>query len=186
MQCRAPKAQGPARSEHPLPVDAEVQAPGIERLGEPEPARNQATGDGAAFAVLQRGARGEQQRRPGVVRPEEPRPDNQPAIPGQVGPPIAIEILPLLAVAAGEQAVRPSRIGSQRTRRKPDQVGRVAIVLGQEELVAASRRAREEVHHAAERLPAVERGRGAADDLDSSEIERRNLDQAQLARFASI
>jgi hypothetical protein len=60
-----------------------------------------------------------------------------------------------------------------------------SILLGPAEL-AADRLAGKQIYHASECLAAVERRRGATDDLDPAEIERRNLDQTQVARLGSV
>ena len=67
MDCGAPEAQGPARSQNPLAVDAEIEVSSVNRFGKGISRRCQTTTDSAGFPVLQRRPRREEETRPGAI-----------------------------------------------------------------------------------------------------------------------
>ena len=132
---------------------------------------------------------GQPHRRPpasaGAVVPEDSRPKHPARIPRQVVPPVLVDVVLRLAVAAGGQG-RPE-VWRQRSGDEPDHVGGAERGLIEQELADRIdlRPPRHQIDHAAHCSRSVQRGRDALDHFDLSEIHWRDLQQAQAADLLS-
>ena len=118
---------------------------------------------------------------------EHARPDNAATEGREIGPPVAIEVAPRLAVVAAEHGPRP---GAERRRRLRVPTRHVAAVLRrrveEEPRLGLPRPSRDEIDDAAERRRAVQRRCDTFDDFDLAEVQRRHLQQAEQIALRAV
>src|SRR4030095_13683824 len=99
---------GAARCEQPPAGDPSPDGPGVgtegvQSLREGGAVGRQRAGPGAAVALLDDGSAGDEQRRAGIRLDAETRAHHAARERRQIGPAVGVEVLPLLAVEAGEE-----------------------------------------------------------------------------------
>src|SRR5947209_1780418 len=87
---------------------ARVEPARVEPLAERGAGGSDGAAEGAALAVLDCGSDRHEEGAPGLVVPEESRPQLRAPVARQVGPAVAVEVLAALAVRAAEQCIAPS------------------------------------------------------------------------------
>src|SRR2546427_288054 len=163
---------------------ADVESSSAKRLTERSACRCRAAFDRPTVTILHDSAQGREERVADLVIPKEARPHDGAPVARQIPPAVAIDVFFFLPVSRSEERVAP--VAPESAGDEAHGVGPEARGLVHHDFRLAAWTTGHEIHHPAERRPAVERRRRTLNNLNLREVQRWYLKQTERVGLLAI